>query len=100
MIADLCLQAFDEAVHMPELCPHAAFNIACWRVKQQIHSDAEVQPNFTTCAGDLAPSTPLNSESCIFTYAANEKVSEFLEDYLNQTAEANTIAHELVCSNI
>lgn len=48
------------------------------------------------CAGDIAPSTPLNSESCIFTYAANEKVSELLGDYLSQTAEANIIAHELV----
>lgn len=47
-------------------------------------------------AGDLAPSTPLNGEPFLFSYPANEKVSDFLSDYLHKIAEAEIISHELV----
>ena len=47
-------------------------------------------------AGDLAPSTPLNGEAFLFSYPANDKVSDFLSDYLHKIAEAEIISHELV----
>ncbi|KAL3160719.1 hypothetical protein ABBQ32_010629 [Trebouxia sp. C0010 RCD-2024] len=45
--------------------------------------------------GDLAPSTPLNDEAFLFSYPANDKVSDFLSDYLRKIAEAEIISHEL-----
>lgn len=50
-----------------------------------------------TCyAGSLAPGTPLNEEAFLFSYPANDKVTDFLSDYLHKIAEAEVISHELV----
>lgn len=45
--------------------------------------------------GSLAPGTPLNEEGFLFSYPANDKVSDFLSDYLHKIAEAEVISHEL-----
>ncbi|KAL0019254.1 hypothetical protein WJX77_003503 [Trebouxia sp. C0004] len=45
--------------------------------------------------GSLAPGTPLNEEAFVFSYPANDKVTDFLSDYLHKTAEAEVISHEL-----
>jgi len=47
-------------------------------------------------AGSLAPGTPLNEEAFLFSYPANDKVTDFLSDYLHKIAEAEVISHELV----
>jgi len=50
----------------------------------------------TNYAGGLAPGTPLNEEAFLFSYPANDKVTDFLSDYLHKIAEAEVISHELV----
>ncbi len=50
----------------------------------------------TDYAGSLAPGTPLNEEAFFFSYPANDKVTDFLSDYLHKIAEAEVISHELV----
>ena len=50
----------------------------------------------TDPAGSLAPGTPLNEEAFLFSYPANDKVTDFLSDYLHKIAEAEVISHELV----
>ena len=50
----------------------------------------------TNSAGSLAPGTPLNEEAFLFSYPANDKVTDFLSDYLHKIAEAEVISHELV----
>lgn len=59
-----------------------------------------IAPERSLLAGDLAPSTPLNGEAFLFSYPANEKVSDFLSDYLHKIAEAEIISHELVCHHL
>lgn len=59
-----------------------------------------IEPEGPYLAGDLAPSTPLNGEAFLFSYPANDKVSDFLSDYLHKIAEAEIISHELVCHRL